>query len=84
MNKRTEKEIINDFQYDVIINSKNELVLERKRPGETFTERIRIDKVYKQYSKVLIQLEPYIIRPLNIEIPEHQLLHELYECWEWL
>lgn len=84
MGQRTEKEILNDFQYGVIVNSKNELVLERKRPGGALTERIRIDKVYKQYSKVLIQLEPYIVKPLNIEMQEHKLINELVEIWGWL
>lgn len=73
----TEQEVLKEFEeLEYRINTNNKDILTLSQYGK----HIDINKNNKTYECYLIDVgEPY----MPIELEEHQLLHKLFEIWDW-
>ena len=74
---RTEEAILQDFRrlgYKVRENNRNRLKLQVSDFIIDISKINRVYRCYFEYDEVIC----------CIEMEEHKLLHELFECWGWL
>jgi hypothetical protein len=77
--EQQEQEILKEFEelgYKINYFTKKRIVL----INFVLSEVIDIVKEYKFYSKYDLETNIYS----NLTIPEHRLLHKLFEIWNWI